>query len=160
MTSTNPTGLTQTLETEVTAVRRFVGLLEREQSMLIKGDIDGLLELVDEKNNVAAQLTTLARQRGERLADAGISADKRGMSVWLAEHPHEAGAHAQWGVLLSLATQARELNRLNGDLIRLRLQHNTQALEALLGAASAPLSLYDRDGHSAHVGIRRISDRA
>lgn len=128
--------------------------------MLVKGDIDGLLELVEEKNSVAGQLTALARQRGEWLAHGGLAADKPGMVAWLAEHSEDVDARAQWSALLSLASQAQELNRVNGDLIRIRLQHNTQSLEALLGAGSAPLSLYDRDGQSAHTGFRRISDRA
>ncbi len=61
--------------------------------------------------------------------------------------------------MLSLASQARELNRVNGELIQIRMQYNAQALEALLGG-NGSLALYGPDGQNAAPSARRISDRA
>ncbi|HOG02801.1 MAG TPA: flagellar protein FlgN, partial [Accumulibacter sp.] len=84
---------------------------------------------------------------------------RSGVTAWLADHPDESDAGTAWTLLLSLATQARELNRVNGGLIQLRMHHNAQALEVLLGGNGA-LALYGPDGQNAAPSARRISDRA
>jgi flagellar biosynthesis/type III secretory pathway chaperone len=47
----------------------------------------------------------------------------------------------------------------NGELIKVRMQHNANALEALLGAAR-PLKLYGPDGQTTPHGPGRINDAA
>ncbi len=146
-------------ETEIAALQRFCTLLEREQQMLGKGEIDALLELVQEKNELAAALAAVAKQRVEALAAEGLAADRAGVAAWLAAQPSARRARTDWSLLLSLATQARELNRVNGELIQLRMQHNALALEALLGTTNS-LGLYGSDGQSSLPSGHRISDRA
>lgn len=149
----------QTVEAEVTAIQRFVGLLEVEQEMLVKGEIDELMELVREKNGVIARLAALAAERSRCLAAEGLAADRAGVSAWFEAHPGETAARTIWASLLSLASRARELNRVNGELIQLRMQHNAQALEALTHTNSA-LGLYGPDGQNTPASSRRISDSA
>ncbi|MBN8452662.1 MAG: flagellar protein FlgN [Candidatus Accumulibacter sp.] len=153
------TALRQLLEEEVTVVRGFVGLLEREQRLLIEGDVDGLPELLQDKNELAARLAAIAEQRRATLAADGLSADRAGVAAWFAAHPGEDDARTAWAELLPLATQARELNRLNGEVIQLRLQSNAQAIAALVGSSGA-LGLYGPDGQSRPGGSGRISDSA
>lgn len=138
--------LLHTVEAEFAAVQRFVGLLEREQAMLVDGAVDDLLDLVEEKNALAGELAALADRHGRLLTAEGLSADRSGVAAWFSAHPGESRVRTAWSQLLPLARQARELNRLNGELIRVRLQHNAGALAALLGA-SVP-GLYGRDGQN------------
>ncbi|MEF8711241.1 MAG: flagellar export chaperone FlgN [Candidatus Accumulibacter propinquus] len=72
--------------------------------------------------------------------------------------PRREPCSRAWSLLLSLASQAHELNRVNGDLIQLRMHHNAQALEVLLGGNGA-LGLYGPDGQNA-ASSARISDNA
>lgn len=153
------TAFLPTVEAEVAALRCFVSVLEREQQLLGTGEVDQLLDLLPEKNGLAAQLATLAEQRSRILAAAGLTPDRAGVAAWFAAHPGEAAARAAWALLLPLASQARELNRVNGELIHLRLQHHTRALEALRGSAGA-CALYGPDGQNAPPSGGRISDRA
>ncbi|EXI76703.1 MAG TPA: flagellar protein FlgN [Candidatus Accumulibacter phosphatis] len=153
------TDLRQLFAEEVALVRRFVGLLEREQSLLIDGEVDSLPALLRDKNELAARLTAIAEQRSVTLAGEGLSADRAGVAAWFAAHPGEHDARAAWAELLPLATHARELNELNGEVIQLRLQNNAQAIEALLGSSGA-LALYGPDGQSKPSGVGRISDSA
>lgn len=152
-------GFLQTVDSEIAAVKQFIGLLEREQEMLVKGQVDDLPELVRQKNGVAAELATLSAQRNRTLAASGLASDRPGMIAWFDSHPDETGARTAWSSLLAVASQARELNRVNGELIQLRMRHNAQALEALLGS-NASANLYGPDGQSAPLGGRRISDSA
>jgi flagella synthesis protein FlgN len=147
------------VEAEVAAVRRFVGLLEREQNILRHGDVDQLLELLPEKNGLTAQLTTLANQRSQALTTEGLTADPAGVATWFAAHPEETSARAAWSLLMPLARQAHELNRVNGQLIQLRMQHNARALEALLGSNNA-FGLYGPNGQNTTASNPRISDSA
>lgn len=144
---------------EAAALQRFVALLERERKVLIKGEVDRLFDIVREKNDLAVQLALLSTQRGSVLAADGLAPDRSGMAAWFAAHPAASDAQGVWSSLLSLASEARELNRDNGNLIQLRLQHNAQALEALLGA-NASLKLYGPDGQSTPASGHRISDCA
>jgi len=58
--------LLPTVEAEVAAARSFVTLLELEQEMLTKGEVEHLQELVDQKNGLAVKLAALAEQRPRR----------------------------------------------------------------------------------------------
>ena len=206
-----PAELAQTVDSEIAAAQCFLAFLEREQQMLVKGEVDDLLDLVRQKNKVAAELATLAARRSRLLAASGVASDGAGIAAWFAAHPEETGtrdawssllaviaaelatlaarrsrllaasgvasdgagiaawfaAHPEetgtrdaWSSLLAVAAQARELNRVNGELIQERLQSNAQALEVLLGSNAAAGNLYGPDGQSAPPSTRRISDSA
>jgi flagella synthesis protein FlgN len=149
----------RTVEAEASTVSRFVDLLKNEQKMLTNGDVDGLAPIIQQKNTVANELTLLAKQRNTSLATQGLGPDRNGIEAWCATHPASTKVGAAWSRVLALATEARELNRVNGELIKIRMQHNTQALESLLGASQS-LSLYGPDGQAASSGSRRINDAA
>lgn len=149
----------QTLEAEVAAVQGFVTLLEREQQMLVKGEVDDLIDLVAQKNAIAAELAGLAARRKQLLAADGLANDRAGVVAWLEAQPPEERAGTVWSSLLTVAREARELNRANGELIQVRMQNNAQALEILLSSNTAA-GLYGPDGQSTPASGRRISDSA
>jgi len=149
----------RTVDSEIAAAQSFVALLEREQQMLVKGEVDDLLDLVRKKNSLAAELASLASQRKRLLTASGLLGDRQGMAAWFAAHPGATSVHCAWCALLAVAGQARELNRVNGELIQERMQNNAQALEVLLGN-NAAANLYGPDGQSAPPSGRRISDSA
>lgn len=148
-----------TIDAEISTLQRFLKLLQREQEMLRKGKIDDLPPLLEEKSGLAAHLSMLAEQRSQALATAGIVANRADVSSWLATQPATSREKTAWPLLVALASEARELNRVNGELIQLRLQHGTRALEALLGSSDS-LGLYRPDGQNTLPSGRRISDQA
>lgn len=147
----------QTLSAEAEAVRQFVALLKLEQNVLSSGHTDDLPALAEQKSTLALHLNSLATQRNAALAAHGLSADRSGVEAWCAKHPEEKTAGKTWSAILSLAGEARELNRLNGELIQIRMQYNSKALEALQGGRNS-LDLYGPDGQSTTPGKRRIND--
>ena len=148
--------LQQTMVAEAQTVERFVDLLKLEQTSLRSGDTDALPGHTEQKLEFAAQLSEFATQRNAALALLGFNADRAGVEAWCAEHPQEEIAAKAWTSVLALAGEARELNRLNGELIRLRMQYNARALEALRRGASS-LDLYGPDGQTATPGRQRIN---
>jgi flagella synthesis protein FlgN len=147
----------QTIAEETTAVRQFVDLLKLEQTSLSNGSTDDLLDFAEQKSKLATQLNKFAAQRSALLVAQGFSADRTGVDAWCASYSSKEEAGASWSGLLSLAAEARELNRLNGELIQMRMQYNANALEALRGGKNA-LDLYGPDGQSTSPGHRRIND--
>jgi flagella synthesis protein FlgN len=148
--------LAQTVVAEAQTVERFVELLKLEQGSLSRGDTDSLPGHAEQKMKFAARLNELAAQRNAALACLGYAADRSGIEAWCAKHPAEEIAAKAWVSVIALAGEARELNRLNGELIRLRMQYNAKALEALRGGASS-LDLYGPDGQATTPGRQRIN---
>ena len=149
--------LLQILNSETEAVSLFVVVLKKEQKALAQGDTDALPALVEEKNVLGGQLATLATQRNVLLAGLGLAGDRPGVEAWCAGHPEEKVVAAAWAGVLELAREAKELNRLNGELIALRMQHNARALEALR-SGNNPLDLYGPDGQAQPPNRVRIND--
>jgi len=144
---------------EADAVQRFVDLLKLEQTSLSNGNTDDLLVLAEQKSKLAVHLNDLATQRNTTLAAQGFGSDRAGVEAWRAKHPQEKSVGKNWSKVLTLAAEARELNRLNGELIQIRMQYNAKALEALQGGRNS-LDLYGPDGQSMTPGRTRINDAA
>ncbi|MBU0752745.1 MAG: flagellar protein FlgN [Gammaproteobacteria bacterium] len=135
------------LADELAALREFVLLLQDEQVTLVAGNADHLTSLIDKKSALAARLTDCAQRREAALATAGFQSGRSGMDAWLATCPADAASRNNWRELLMLASEARSQNELNGKLIGTRLQHNQQALAALMGATERAMT-YGPDGQT------------
>jgi flagella synthesis protein FlgN len=152
-----PLPLLQTLTAEADAVQCFVDVLQLEQSALKNGHTENLADFAEQKSQLGIALKQLSGQRNSLLAASGFSDDRSGIEAWCAKNPNEQRVKETWARVISLASEARELNRLNGDLIQIHMQYNSKALETLRGGNSA-LELYGPDGQSQTLGNRRIND--
>lgn len=139
--------LSAILADELAALREFSALLQEEQSALIDGKGDNLVALIEKKSALATRLTDCARRREDVLASLELAPGRAGMEAWLAAAPANAAARNNWRELLPLAAETRRLNELNGKLIGLRLQHNQQALVALMSATEQAMT-YGPDGQT------------
>lgn len=131
------------LQQEQTALDRFIDILQQEQSALVVADVDALQSLAADKQHLSEQLNTLSQQRSALLQRAGFTANAEGVKTWLATQPVEV--RQAWEKLLVSAQTAQRLNQTNGKLIQTHLQHNQQALTALMGAANRA-DVYGADG--------------
>ena len=146
----------QTLAEELKIVQQFVEQLKLEQAALSAGNTDALPEFAERKSQLAVQLGQFAAKRNAALVTQGFNTDRNGIEAWCAKHPNEKSLFDTWAGILARASEARELNRLNGELIQLRTQFNAKALEALRGGNNA-LDLYGPDGQSTTPGLPRIN---
>ncbi len=146
----------QTIDGEATLLEQFVELLRREQASLTQGVADDLPQLADQKNGLVIQLNQLSARRAAFLEAHSLTADRAGIDAWCAQ-AQDPEATETWQKVLQLTMEARELNRVNGELIQIRMQFTTKALEALSGAKNS-LELYGPDGQSTKPGGRRIYD--
>lgn len=134
------------LDTERNALHAFVSLLETEQQTLLDGQPEQLLTLADSKIQAALELNKLAELRGHDLTALGAATGGAGNSLetWL--QANAAGSLPTWHDIRQLAARAQQLNHTNGELIRIKLRHNQQALTALHTAANSTSNLYGPDG--------------
>jgi flagellar biosynthesis protein FlgN len=151
--------LAEIIATEADVVSAFVLLLKEEQEALKLGHAELLPEIVARKAATVGKLAPISAARNAALAQAQLAADRAGIEAWLEKNPADKAVSLHWENLQSLAAEARELNRLNGELIRLRMHHNAEILECLL-AKSNRQDLYSADGQTAPAAARRIIDSA
>ncbi|MDP1527286.1 MAG: flagellar protein FlgN [Rhodocyclaceae bacterium] len=150
--------LGDTLGAEISKLKEFIVLLKREQDFLKAGDTASLLPLIDTKTLLSNTLAGYAAARETALKQLGLPAGRSGMEDWLNHHgqtPHQQA----WQTLLTLASDARELNLLNGKLIGLHMSHNQQAFNALMGATDRAMT-YGPDGQQHTGGGGRILGKA
>lgn len=149
------------LEGETALMARFIALLEREQTALKVGDTEVLEGLGAEKVALVGELNQVGEARNRLLSAAGLGQDRVGVEAWMARNPKDFAVQQLWSRLKSSVVEAKELNLLNGKLIALRLQHNQQALGALLSSSTSPQNnLYGPDGQPTQLTGRRIIDAA
>lgn len=135
--------MTDILQQEQAALDQFIDLLQREQKALVHADVEILTVLSENKFKLSEQLNAIARARIALLQSAGFGVDAAGVKGWLAGQPPRIAD--AWAKLMESAKTAHRLNQTNGKLIQTHLQHNQQALAALINAANTG-DVYGADG--------------
>ncbi|TRW48801.1 flagellar protein FlgN [Aliidiomarina halalkaliphila] len=143
------------LEQQQHRLESLLSLLQREQSLLGEGAIDGdqLGELAKAKQKLFVELEKAESSRRSVQTRLGYDLDTQGSQKAAAD----AGCASHWQRMLELTEQVAHLNSLNGELIAHRLQHNQHMLNLLRDAAGS--SLYGPDGQ-AQKNRRRVNSRA
>lgn len=140
---------------ESAALDVLVAALLDEQALLKCGQADDLAPAVERKNRQLESLSRFSRRRNELLAARRLQSDREGVTAW--------GAATGQGDLvtqfLAKADTARELNRVNGQLIALRLQATQSALASLVPAKAAQ-GLYGPTGKTSFSTGYRLIDSA
>lgn len=144
--SGKPDAIANLLAQELAALRVFIDLLRNEQSLLTSATSEGLGSLATDKSKYALELGKLSAARDQALIKRNFPTGRAGMDAWVISNTGIPYQH-DWDRLLGLAAEARALNEANGKLIALHLQHNQQALTALLAAADRAAT-YGPDGQA------------
>jgi flagella synthesis protein FlgN len=143
------TSLYATLVDEHSAVEAFASLLAREEQALCSTEpLDALGPIVDDKTALVEKLAKLELERNGQLAAVGLPSGRAGMDAAAAS---DARLARQWSLLQQSAERARVRNVTNSVLIRVRMDYNRRALDALR-AVPAKQDLYGPDGRFAAVG--------
>lgn len=150
--------LAEIIKAEADLASAFVIVLEEEQEVLKAGNPDALAAMADRKSALIGRLNPQSAARNQVLHGAGLPNDRPGMEAWLRNHPKDAATRREWERLLEVTRRAHELNRVNGELIRLRQQHNAETLDALLPGLRQ--DVYSPEGQTTPLTGRRIIDSA
>lgn len=141
------------LDEEIAAGKTLLELLAREQECLVRVDVDALAGVTEAKTQTVNRMTELAQRRHRALAAAGFDASEAGMQEWVKQR---SAANEAWNALLTLAREAKELNRTNGLLIAQHMSRNQAALNILHGSQQGG-GLYGPNGQAtSQTGSRRL----
>ncbi len=133
-------------EHDAALVKELLWLLTREQTDLINADIDAIEALLDEKAELLQTITTSAQARYRLLAKQGFDPSENGMASWVEKRGTPEQVQA-WQEFQQTLTEAKEMNRLNGQLISKHFNRNQQFLQQLQGGAAT--GVYGANGQAA-----------
>lgn len=134
----------------------LVTLLEREQTSLINMDIDVVESILDEKSTLIQRISESSKRRHAELAKAGFDANENGMATWIRSQVQEKD-HQTWQAFQVQLEQAKELNRVNGQMINQHFKRNQATLNQLQGNKGGAVSnsMYGPNGQTASLNQSR-----
>lgn len=121
-------------------------LLSREQISLVNADIDAIENMLDEKGNLLQRINASVQVRYKALFKAGFEPNENGMAAWVQKNAVLKQLEA-WQNFQRTLEQAKEFNRLNGQLINKHFNRNQQFLNQLQGKTSSD-SVYGPNGQT------------
>jgi len=132
----------------------LVTLLDQERALLADARVDGeqLARVAEHKSAALAELERFERHRRQVQQRLGYSDDRQGDQRAAAD----AGCAELWHGILDAARHAARLNRDNGTMIGVRMEHNQRLLNVLRDQAEG--GLYGPDGQARGNG-RRLDQR-
>ena len=154
MVTTSSIDFATNVQAERDVVTVFVKILQQEQDTLVRGEVDPLTDLANQKISLVKQLSDYAEARNQFLRSQGLSPDRNGMEKWLKQHSSNAKIQSMWKDLMKFGQAVQQLNQTNGVLISSRLRHNQKALSLLQSAIQA-IDLYGPDGQTSLTGTGR-----
>lgn len=140
--------LAEHLERHRTRLDALIGLLDEERRLLGDGGVDGdgLARVARAKQEHFQALERFETQRRQVQRRLGYDDDRAGD----ARATTDAGCGALWNAIRERADQAARLNRTNGVLIGIRLEHNQRMLNFIEEAVGK--GLYGPDGQARAAG--------
>jgi len=143
------------LEQQGARLQTLLDLLQEERLLLAAGTVDGaqLSRVAEQKRGRLAELEDFERRRRQALRRLGYPDDRDGDERAAAD----AGCLPLWHGIREHAGRAAALNRTNGLLVGIRMEHNQRLLNALQEAVGR--NLYGPDGQP-RGRAGRISSRA
>lgn len=133
-------------EQDAKLVKTLLDELTLEQAALVKGDINLVETVIDRKYTLLQQLSNVAKNRYEMLANNGFEANESGMVTWI-KRQNNASLQKSWNAFQLMLTRTKETNRLNGILINKHFSRNQQILNHLQGKPEAG-NMYGKNGQA------------
>jgi len=149
--------LVDALSAEIAGFEALNGVLEEERDALVGANADRLLSLSEEKTRVVERLAELAQTRMTALRAMSLDPSTGDFQTRIAACNDRIAD--LWASLVAAASQARERNRINGDLLSSRMAHNRAALDTFHAVARRH-SVYGPDGQSVFQSANRALGQA
>ncbi len=145
--------ISQLFDQDAKQLSNLVSLLEKEQASLVDMDIDAIEHILDEKSTLIQNIAETSKSRHAALAKAGFDADENGMANWIRAHERD---HSAWEKFQTNLEKAKELNRVNGQVINQHFKRNQQAINQLQGKpANNNAGLYGANGQTSSMNHSR-----
>jgi flagellar biosynthesis/type III secretory pathway chaperone len=128
---------------EIETASRLLAVLGEEHAALQSDDTRALENAVAAKQELAARLEALGRERDAETR--GSVQEDTGQWLGRAGHGEDSALHGLWLKLQSLARDCHKQNRINGAVVEVSQRH-VQHVLALLQGQAQPTEVYGRNG--------------
>lgn len=148
--------LNEALEHEARHLAQLIDLLKEERKDLVDSSSDRIGSIAGEKMHRIQALDNYAARRSTLLDQLGFKATAEGMQAAIGcAGVHSKSLRRLWESVGERATAARDINDLNGALIRARLNSVQGRLSELHRAARQGDGLYGSDGLARAAALSR-----
>jgi len=141
-------------EQDAKLLNELLFLLSREQISLVNADIDSIEAMLDEKGALLQRINASVQDRYKALFKAGYEPNENGMAAWVRKDTLPKQVEA-WQSFQKTLDQAKEMNRLNGQLINKHFNRNQQFINHLQGASGT--GVYGPNGQTASQSYSRAA---
>jgi flagella synthesis protein FlgN len=146
------TYLREMLAQDSAAVKQLQSLLIRERELLEQRQLEGMQEIVAQKDQLLETLGFNAKQREQLLRAAGLETTLAGWEKLLLRHPSTLSLIPGWQVLTAEFIECQKANEINGRMINRSKQTLTHLLNLIRGQVAAP-SLYTQKGSTTNQSM-------
>lgn len=146
---------TISFEEDARLVNQLLALLAQEQKSLIANKVHEIEKLIDLKSSLLQQINLVAKNRYAALAERQFEANENGMLNWVLAQSNQVISD-QWDIFQNILVDAKELNRLNGELIAKHSNRNEQMLHNLRNAFQSN-DVYGKNGQTQSNHTKRGS---
>ena len=137
--------MSKILGQELAASEQLLQLLAAEKIAISARDIPAFEEAIEMKRSVQERLARYEQQRIQLLESSGMQHGPDSMDDYLKDCQDDGRLPDLWQRLLSTATDCRDHNRQNHQLVELFSAHTSKALRVLRGEATEE-NVYGPDG--------------
>jgi flagella synthesis protein FlgN len=137
---------TISFEEDARLVKQLLALLEREQNSLVHNKVSEIEKLIDLKASLLQQINLVAKNRYAALQERHFEANENGMLAWVVQQSNQV-IKDNWDAFQLTLSKAKEMNRLNGDLITKHFNRNKQMLNNLRSTFQ-PNNMYGKNGQT------------
>ncbi|GEM_PF-4748611 len=148
------------LQAEYAAMDKLQHILNQETLLLgSSGNMQELSELVSRKNRLVDELKDFARKREQLRASWAGNSSSTDMEAFLETQEEADALLALWQQLLLLTASCREVNQMNGAIIKLNEQHMQHAISLLRDTEPEDVN-YDAKGSTMTTRQSRLLGQA
>lgn len=134
-------------------VSELVNLLTREQKCLLSNQVSEIEKIVKLKSDLLQKINLVAHNRYAALKEKSYEPNENGMLDWVVKQSNQV-IKDNWDSFQRNLTNAKELNRVNGELISRHFNRNQQMLNSLRNAVQ-PSGTYSKTGQTQNQMNRR-----
>lgn len=137
--------LREMLDQDSNAIEQLKALLIKERELLEQRKLEGMQEIVSQKDHLLGNLSFTARQREQMLRSAGLATDLAGWQSFLERDALTLSLIPAWQTLTNDFAECQAANEVNGKMINRSKQTLSHLLNLIRGQVAAP-SLYTQKG--------------
>jgi len=127
------------------AIQQLKALLIKERELLEQRELEGMQEIVSQKDRLLGNLSYTAKQREQLLRSVGLTTDLAGWKAFLERDALTLNLIPAWQTLTDEFTECQAANEVNGKMINRSKQTLSHLLNLIRGQVASP-SLYTQKG--------------